>query len=85
MFDHDDRYSAKLVDRLIAGAIGGICGYWIGFVFALIFYAMIGSRFGTQWIIAAVSAVCAFAAPARAQALWSRVWREISGAFGTPY
>lgn len=82
MFLHDDRHTAPLIDRLIAGVIGGFFGYWIGLVVALIVGALFGSRFGSEWIVVAVCAAYAFVAPARAQALWTSIWRETGGRIG---
>ena len=82
MFLHDDRHTAPLVDRLIAGVIGGFFGYWIGLVVALGIDALFGSHFGSQWIMVAICAAYAFIAPTRAQALWTSIWRAVSGAFG---
>ena len=52
MFLHDDRHTAPLVDRLIAGVIGGFFGYWIGLVVALGIDALFGSNLdpsGSWW------------------------------------
>lgn len=76
---YDDKDTASLTDRLIAGVIGGFFGYWIGLAVALIVGALFESRFGSEWIVLAICAAYAFVAPARAQALWTSIWRETGG------
>ena len=83
MYTVDDRETARLPDRLIAGVIAALLGYFIGSILAPGVAALFGERYGVHWIIAGLSGAYGFIAPARSRALWSAFWAEVLGWLST--
>ena len=79
LYTVDDQETAKLADRLIAGVIAAILGYFIGLILAAGAASLFGERYGVHWIVAGLSGAYGFIAPARSRALWSAFWAEILG------
>ncbi|MEE4173892.1 MAG: hypothetical protein V2I57_06535, partial [Xanthomonadales bacterium] len=56
----DDRETAALGDRLIAGVIGGVCGFGLGILVEALVALALGNGFGLRWLVAGGFAVYAF-------------------------
>lgn len=82
MYHHDDRDSAAMADRFIAGVIGGICGFLFGGLIDFAIARLFAASFGLEWWLGAAFAVYAWLAPSRSTALWSGFWHGIFSAFG---
>lgn len=79
MYTRDDRDSAKLGDRTIAGIIGGLCGYFLGALAGYLINRFLGSNFGLAWWFAVGFAIYAFSSPSRSTEIWSRFWEGLLG------
>lgn len=71
-----DRDTAALGDRLIAGAVGGFCGFGLGILVEILVALVLGSGFGLRWLVAGGFAVYAFLAPTHSTELWSAIWER---------
>ena len=76
MYTNDDKDTAKIADRLIAGVIGGLCGYFFGVVLAFLVVSFVGRDFGLPWFVALGFGVFAFLSPSRSTELWSEIWAK---------
>ena len=74
MYTKDDRDSAKLPDRLIAAAIGGILGYWIGKLVSLILISIFGWGGWINWLFTFGFGAYGFMAPMRSRDMWGNFW-----------
>ncbi len=82
MFINDDRETAKLGDRVIAGVIGGFCGFLFGGLVAFLVSRFLGWDFGLQWWVALAFGIYAFSAPARSTQLWTEFWEHMLSLLG---
>ena len=81
MYTNDDSESAALIDRVIAAAIAGLCGYLFGVVFVLLLAAFFGEFLWMKWVVVAAFAIFGFAAPTRSRDMWTRFWKVFLGPF----
>ena len=82
MYSKDDRDTAEFPDRLIAGVIGGLCGFLFGGMLGFLTQRFLGSSYGLAWSVAGGFAVFAFIAPSRSTEIWSEFWEAVLGFIG---
>lgn len=73
----DDRDTAAPGDRLIAGVIGGFCGFGLGTLVEALVALALGQGFGARWLVAGGFGAYAFLAPTQSTELWSAIWERI--------
>lgn len=81
MYTHDDRESAKFPERIFAAVIAGVCGYFVGWLIAIIAVRVIGGGAWLAWLPAIALAVYGFMAPTRSRDMLTEFWNEILGYF----
>ena len=52
MYLNDDYKTAKIGDRIIARAIAGLCGFWLGGFFGILVYEFTDNNYGLAWFTA---------------------------------
>ena len=60
MYLNDDYKTAKIGDRIIARAIAGFCGFWLGGFFGILVYEFTDNNYGLAWFFALAFGVFAF-------------------------
>jgi len=79
MYLNDDYKTAKIGDRIIARAIAGFCGFWLGGFFGILVYEFTDNNYGLAWFFALALGVFAFFAPSKSREIWSAFWEELLG------
>ena len=77
MYTADDQDTAKIVDRIIAAIIAGLCGYFVGWLVAVIVVSFSGGGQWLTWLFVVGFTIFAFIAPSRSRDIWSHFWGEL--------
>lgn len=79
MYTADDQETAKIGDRIIAAVIAGLCGYFVGWLVAIMVVSFFGGGQWLSWLFVVGFSIFGFIAPSRSRAIWSHFWEELLG------